>query len=400
MKYQKTVLAVLVLAAVAAGVGYERGLFSSGGHERGDDRGAARPQPDKPENTSVDLTESQVAGLKIEPLGRRSFVVTQQAVGSIDFNQDRLVQVFTPYQGRLIALFAQIGDEVKAGQPLFTVDSADLLQAEATLLQTAGVLGLTTSTLARNQKLLPVGGGAQKDIEQAKSDQQTAEGNFRAARDALHIFGKDDADIDRVLKERRVDSVLVVKSPIDGVVTSRAGAPGLFIQPGSAPAPYSVADLSTKWMNANVIESESSRLKIGQAVRVRVVAYPDRIFDGRVSAIGASVDATSHRFLVRSEINDPERLLRPGMFASFVIVVSNPTEAPALPKDGAVREGDGTMSAWVTTDRRHFTRRIVQIGLQQDGFDEIRSGLEPGELVVTDGAIFLSNMLESGSAAD
>jgi cobalt-zinc-cadmium efflux system membrane fusion protein len=131
-----------------------------------------------------------------------------------------------------------------------------------------------------------------------------------------------------------------------------------------------------------------------------VVAYPDRIFDGRVSAIGASVDATSHRFLVRSEINDPERLLRPGMFASFVIVVSNPTEAPALPKDGAVREGDGTMSAWVTTDRRHFTRRIVQIGLQQDGFDEIRSGLEPGELVVTDGAIFLSNMLESGSAAD
>jgi cobalt-zinc-cadmium efflux system membrane fusion protein len=83
------------------------------------------------------------------------------------------------------------------------------------------------------------------------------------------------------------------------------------------------------------------------------------------------------------------------MFVAYVIRTGDPVSAVGVPLDGVAREGDGTMSIWVTTDRRHFTRRTVTLGLQQDGYDQIASGLRAGELIVTKGAILLSNMLNS-----
>jgi cobalt-zinc-cadmium efflux system membrane fusion protein len=101
-----------------------------------------------------------------------------------------LVQAFTPNAGRIVEATLNVGDEVKKGDTLFTIDSPDLLQAESTLLASAGVLELQTRTLARVRQLLKTGGGAQKDVDQATSDQQTAEGNYKATRDAVRIFGK------------------------------------------------------------------------------------------------------------------------------------------------------------------------------------------------------------------
>jgi cobalt-zinc-cadmium efflux system membrane fusion protein len=110
------------------------------------------------------------------------------------------------------------------------------------------------------------------------------------------------------------------------------------------------------------------------------------------------IDPNSHRQLVRSEIDDPHHLLRSGMFASFLIRVGEPIRSLAVPANGVVREGDGTMTVWVTSDRRHFVKRTVKIGLQQDDWDQILDGLQPGETVVTDGAVFLSNVLLLGTA--
>src|SRR6202041_2306527 len=195
--------------------------------------------------------------------------------------------------------------DVKAGDILFTIDSPDLLQAESTLLAAAGVLELEKRTLTRAISLLKTGGGPQKDVDQATSDQQTAEGNFKAARDSVRIFGKTDAEIDEVVDKRRVDSTLLVPSPISGRIVARSAAPGFLTQPGNAPAPYSVADLSTMWMIANVIETDAPAYKLGQQVQVTVPAYPDKIFTGRVTALGAMIDPNTHRQLVRSEIAHP-----------------------------------------------------------------------------------------------
>ncbi len=360
---------------------------------------AAAEQSGKPSDpASVELSEKQASTLKTGPVGSRDFILFKTAVGTIDFNEDLLVQVFSQYPGKILKANFNIGDDVKAGDILFTIDSPDLLQAESTLLAAAGVLELQKRILARATGLLKAGGSAQKDVDQATSDEQTAEGNFKAARDAVRIFGKTDAEIDQIVEKRKVDSVLLVPSPISGRVVARSAAPGLLTQPGSTPAPYAVADLSTMWMIANVIETDAPAYKLGQSVEVTVPAYPDTIFKGRVTTLGSIIDPNTHRQLVRSQIDDPKHLLRSGMLASFVIHVGDPMRSLAVPANGVVREGDGTMTVWVTSDSRHFTKRTVKVGLQQDGWTQILEGLQPADIVVTDGAVFLSNKLLLGDA--
>jgi cobalt-zinc-cadmium efflux system membrane fusion protein len=265
---------------------------------------------------TVELSEKQATAIKVEPAGEHLFPIKKGAVGNVDYNEGMEVLVFTNYQGPIIELFANIGDDVKKGQALFTIDSPDLSQAESTLIAADGVLRLMAQVLNHQKALFAAKAAAQKDLEQAISDQQTAEGVLRAARNATQLFGKTEAEIDRIIVQRKVDSTLVVKSPITGRVTARTAAPGLFVQPGKLPAPYTVADLS---------------------------------------------------------------------------------KATAVPFAAVVWEGDGTMTVWVTTDRRQFVKRIVEIGLRQDGYDQILKGLNPGELIATKGAIFLSKMLAASS---
>ena len=279
------------------------------------------------------------------------------------------------------------------GQTLFTIDSPDLLQAESTLIAAAGVLELTTRNLARLRDLNRTLAVSQREVDQATSDHQTAEGNLRAGRDSVRLFGKTDAEIDKIIADRSADSTLVVPSPITGRITSRNAAPGLFVQPGNAPAPYTVTDVNLMWMLAEVPESDSPAFRIGQHVQVTLNAFPGRVFDGEITTIGANVDPNTRRVLVRSEIKDPQHELRAGMFANFVIRVGPPVRSPGIPQDGVVREGDGTMTAWVTADRRKFTRRTVNIGGQHGGYRQILEGVKVGELVATEGAIFLSNAL-------
>jgi cobalt-zinc-cadmium efflux system membrane fusion protein len=360
---------------------------------------ATAPIAAAPDSNSVELNDKQLKSIKFEPAETHSFSQQRVAVGSIDFDENLAVQVFAPYQGRIIKAYAEIGDEVKKGQTLYTIDSPDLIQAESTLIAAAGVYDLTTAALNRAKPLYDTQGLAQKDLEQAESDQMSADGALKAARDAVKLFGKSDAQIDEMIAQRKVDRELVVPSPIDGRVTARAAQPGLLVQPGNAPAPYQVADTSTMWMLANVAETDSPMFRVGQAVRVKVMAFQDHDFEGKISTLGATVDPNTHTVLVRSEVRDPRHELRPGMFATYVISTGDPVTAVAVPLPGVVREGDGTMSIWVTTDKHRFTRRTAKLGLQQDGFDQIVDGLKPGETVVTDGAVFLSNML-NGSGGD
>ncbi len=349
------------------------------------------------ERQFVELSEQQATAVKTGQVGTRDFAVFRTAVGTIDFNENMLVQVFSQYPGKIIKALFNIGDDIRQGDVLFTIDSPDLLQAESTLLASAGVLELQKRTLARVTGLLKAGGSAQKDVDQATSDQQTAEGNFKAAKNSVRIFGKSDEEIEQILATRKVDSALVVSSPIAGRVVSRNAAPGFLTQAGSVPPPFSVADISTMWMIANVIETDAPAYRVNQPVEVRVPAYPDIVFKGRVTTVGSTIDPTTHRQLVRSEVEDPQHLLRSGMFASFVIHVGDPVRALAVHANGIVREGDGTMTAWVTSDGRRFVKRTVTIGLQQDGWVQVLEGLRGDETVATDGAVFLSNKLLTGA---
>jgi cobalt-zinc-cadmium efflux system membrane fusion protein len=393
----KRVAVIFVMAAIVAATG----LLELG---RGRDRvananapkGASANSNESSTEAAVDLSASQLKSIKIEPVGRYLFPVEKETVGNISFADDLSVQVFPSYQGKIIKSFVELGDEVQKGQPLYTIDSPDLIQAESTLIGAAAALELTSKELARARDLYTTNVGVpQRELEQAISDQQTAEGALKAARDAVRVFGKSEAEIDQITVSRKIDPVLVVPSPISGQITSFNGPPGLLVQPGNPPAPYTVANVSIKWMLANVVESDMPLFHLGQPVQVKVMAYPDRVFHGKISKIYAAVDPDTHRATIRSEIADTRNELRPGMLANFIIRVQNPVEATAIPANGVVREADGTMTAWVTTDRHHFVQKIIKIGLRRDDRVQILDGLQRGELVVADGAVFLSYMLQA-----
>jgi len=254
-------------------------------------------------------------------------------------------------------------EKAELGSVAFAEDPA-IVQAESTLLGTAATLKLTRKELRRARLLYDTQGVSGREVEQATSDEQTAAAALAAARSALHALGKSDAQIDRMIASGRVDAP----------PAARAGS---------------------QWVEANVFEADIGLIRPGESVRVAVTAYPGKTFTGRVSRIYATVDPNLHRQTVRCAVSDPGRELRPGMLATVTIELGPPMAAPAIPADGVVREGDGTLTAWVTSDRRHFTQRVIRTGLRADGQVQVLEGLRPDELVVTRGAIYLDNMINA-----
>jgi cobalt-zinc-cadmium efflux system membrane fusion protein len=356
---------------------------------------AAAPPSGPP---TVTLTDAQENSIRVAAIQERAFEVEREAVGSIDVNENLAVQVYTPYQGRIIEAGPNLGDDVTRGQVLFTVESADFIAAQSGLIGAAATHDQAASALERARRLYADKAIDQNDYETAVANEQTAAGALRAARAAMAVFGRTGSETDRLIATRSVERALVVRSPVSGRITARAAAPGLQVQPGSAPAPYAVADLSTVWLVASVGETDSPLVRPGQQITATVPAWPGRQFRGTLSALGTIVDPNTHRVTVHAVLHDPQHELRPGMLADVTLRLADPVTAPAVPMSGVVREGDGTLSVWVTTDRHHYQQRIVHVGIQQDGYDQILDGVKPGELVAIDGAIFLSNMAFGGAS--
>jgi cobalt-zinc-cadmium efflux system membrane fusion protein len=365
-----------------------------GGHSTTPAKAAqAPPEAAVVDGDSVTLSAEQAKAVKVAAVAEHDFVPSHETEGFIDFNEDHSVQVLSPWPGRIVRVLAKAGDDVKRGDVLFAIESPDLVTAESNLIAASGVLQLTTRALERARSMFESQTIAQKDVDQAASDQQTAQANLEAARAAVRIFGKSDPEIEQIIAGRATAAELRITSPIAGRVTSRNAAPGLLVQPGNGPAPFTVADISTMWMVANVAEDELPRMNLGQPVQASLAAYPNRTFEGRVSNIGAAVDPNTHRVTVRSEIRDPHHELRAQMLGTFVIRTGAELRSPAVPLAGVVREGDGTMEVFVTSDGRRFVRRPVKLGLQQDGMDQVLEGVANGEQVATDNALFVANEL-------
>lgn len=339
----------------------------------------------------VVLSHGQLAAIKLADVREKVFSESKEELGTISFNQDLTVQVFPPYAGRIISVFAETGQDVKKGDVLFTLDSPDLLQAESTVISAAGVAQLTTRNLARAKELLTTHATAEKDVEQATSDQQTAEGNLHTAKNALHVYGKADDEIEQIVKRRSVDSTLVVRSPVAGRITSRNASPGLYIQPGNGTPPYTVANIDTMWMVASVPETDSPLFQVGQPVKVKIDAFPNKWFDGKITMVDAMVDSSTRRVLMRSEVQNPKRDLKSGMFAKFIISTGTTQPTAAVPLDSVIREGDGAMVVWVANGYDAFERRVIETGVAQDGYWQVLRGVKPGDRVVAEGGLFLSN---------
>lgn len=386
----KRPLVIAIGLGVAAFLGLIFWYSKSGGTTESAKAGA--PSAARVGNDEIQLTGDQLPELKVGPAEIQKFELKRDAIGIIDFNQDRSVPMFSPYQGRIGTMLVRAGEDVTRGQVLYTVQIPDIASAASSLISTNGTLKVATQTLQRAQALYETQSISLKELQQNTADHQAADAAYRAARKTLTLFGLTNKEIEDIEAQRKVDTEMQVRSPFAGRVTARAGAVGQLVQPGSGTPPLVVADLQTLWMVANVPEAELAGYSLGQAVSVKVAAYPEMSFSGKINYISDSADAATHRIIVRAEVPNGKRLLKPQMLANFNITLGAPVNSVAVPANAIAREGDGSISVWVTQEGTRFKRRKVQVGLFQNGLVQVIDGLNPGEKIATDKALFLSNL--------
>jgi cobalt-zinc-cadmium efflux system membrane fusion protein len=214
-----------------------------------------------------------------------------------------------------------------------------------------------------------------------------------AVRNRLRILGKTDKEIAALEAQQtqKLEAAAVVTAPIAGMVTQRQVGLGQYIPSvtsGASSPVYTIGDLSMVWLIANVREANAGSVRLGQPVEVRVLALPGRVFKAEISWVAPSIDANTHRLPVRANIENPDGVLKPNMFATFSIITGEAATAPAVPQSAIVYEGD-TARVWVAGADRTLALREVRVGRTSDAMVEIRAGLSPGEMVVTRGTIFI-----------
>ena len=234
-----------------------------------------------------------------------------------------------------------------------------------------------------------------QDLLQSQADLVTAENNLRAAetalglvRNRLRILGKSDAEIGALENAKTMDPVAFVGAPISGTVIDRQVGLGQYVQSNATTPVYSIGDLSTVWLIANVREVDAPRMRLGAPVEVHVLALPERVFKAKLTYVARSVDPNTHRLPVRAEIQNQDGVLKPEMFASFSINTGGESAAPAVPEGAVVYEGE-TARVWVAHDDGTLTSRPIRAGRVSNGMVEIVAGLVPGEKVVTSGSLFI-----------
>lgn len=359
----------------------------------------------------VELTQAQMATLKVEPVGAGENWRQTSATGQIAVDETQATPIFLPFSGQVTQVFVDAGAKVTAGQPLLALRTGDMVDARNTLFAAAAAQAsaasaarLAQDNLRRQEQIFKTAGGALRDYEQARSDAIAAEAALRsansalgAARDKLAIFGKSQGEIGKLEGARDITGYhpeTTFHAPIAGTIAQRAVAPGQFVQTGGTTPVLTIANTSRVWLVAQLAESDAPNVHLGDSVDVTVAAYPGRVFKAVVDNIASGLDPVSHRLPVRATIANPDGALKPQMFADFairhVIAPVGPARAAlSVPAVAVIHEGEGAR-VWIQIAARQFKSVDVQVGDSHDGLIDVLSGLKPGDKVVTAGAIFVN----------
>ncbi len=352
----------------------------------------------------VRVVPDQMHQLEIVKVEAHAFRVQRSAIGQIGFNEEASTIVLSPFSGRVVRLIAKVGDQVKSGDPLLEIDSPeqlvpqnDFIAAQTARNKARSQLNLAQILEKRIRDLYEGKAAPSKDLQQAEAqlaaadnDMRSADTAFEAARVRLRIMGRTDAEVSKLEQSGALSRITPITAPIGGTIIARKVGPGQYVKADSGEALYTIADLSKMWLKAQIFEQDIALVRIDQEIEARVSAVPNRTFKARISAINSASDLTTRRVVVRAEIANADGLLKSDMFASFKISTEDPSTAPSVPTVAVIREGE-VATVWVETEPMLFKRRVVEIGIQQDGFTQIRSGLAAGEFVLARGAIFVDN---------
>jgi cobalt-zinc-cadmium efflux system membrane fusion protein len=330
------------------------------------------------------IPQDQLSHVQVVTVEPGKLTRTLRLTGAVAYNAFNTTPVITQVGGPVSRILVVPGQHVKTGQPMLDVSSPDYSQLLDAYLKAADSFRLADKNWVRAQDLYQHHAIAQRDLEQAESDRNQAQADLNAADQGMKILGiKNPGD----LAKAPSSALIPVLAPIGGEVVERLVSPGQVVQAGQTQA-FTISDLSTVWVLANVYQADLAAVRTGDDVVVETDAYPGS-FHGRISYVSPALDPNTRTLQARIVVDNPGEKLKRDMYCTVTVTAGSIPNAIVVPDASVLRDDNNQPFVYLATNGNQFGRRDVEIGESLDGKTHILRGLSPGERVVGNGSLFL-----------
>jgi RND family efflux transporter MFP subunit len=344
------------------------------------------PLPDVIVSLAPDAVER--AGIVVTPVTNTEAAGGIRLPGVVEPNAYRQVVVTSLVAGRVTRVSAELGAAVRRGQTLAQIYSPEIAEAQTKYVSARAVLDAHDRELQRTQKLVAIGAASRQELERIHAEHAAQTAAVQSARSQLELLGVPASVLDASASGGNISATTNVPAPIDGVVTERAANTGLNVDP--ATKLFTLVDLSTVWIVADVYEKDFSRVRVGNETTITTTAYPGSSLHGRVSYIDPQVNPDTRTAKARIEVPNPRRELRLGMLADVVVAGTSSGSGVTVPRGAVQNVGDRTVVYLANPEEPgKFIEREVRLGESSGDPVMVVSGVQPGETVVTEGSFFV-----------
>jgi membrane fusion protein, heavy metal efflux system len=329
------------------------------------------------------IPADQLQHLQIVTVKPTSMDRVQNMTGTVAYNAFHTTPVISQVSGPVVELLALPGQQVKRGQPMLYASSPEFSQLRSAYIKARDASSVADKNYARAKDLYDHHAISEKDLLDAESVKNQASADLQASTQGLEIVGIPKAES----VEKETSPKIPVLAPISGEVVERLVSPGQLLQAGTTQC-FTISDLSTVWVMVNVYEHDLAYIHVGDEVEIKTEAYPT-VFKGKISFLGASVDATSRTLQARIVTENPHDLLKKDMYVVATVHAGKAQDVIAVPDSAILRDAENQPYVYVQQGNAQFARRQVTTGPSASGNTEVQSGLKTGDQVVANGALFL-----------
>jgi cobalt-zinc-cadmium efflux system membrane fusion protein len=336
-------------------------------------------QQEKQGKPRLILTPNQLEQVSIDTISEQSLTEQLTAVGEVSFSEDNVVRVYPIVSGAVEKVFVSLGDYVQKGQPMATMLSMDMSQIQRDYNIAKSNFSVEEKNLARAQELFSAGMMSEKEFANARKDYNNALSELNERTQILKLYGGSSSDLDAVYN---------VSAARSGYVVERNITEGTQIRNDNNTNIFTISDLKTVWVWADIHESDLAKVAEGDDVQVKTIAFPDKVFHGKVKKIGTMLDPKSRVIKIRTELNNNDGLLKPEMFASIIVTSKNKIKILAVPQTAVVLENNRYF-VMRKNSTGEFEKVIVVLGRSFADYYEVVEGLKDGDQIVTKGSLFV-----------
>jgi membrane fusion protein, heavy metal efflux system len=395
-----TGLAVVAAVALVAAGGAGTWLAMRNNSPESKSTNATAPRPSPLPSPSAPISNSPLADVAVplseESIKRAGIVVAPVTTGTssgelrlpgiVEPNAYRQVDVTPVAAGRVTSVPVALGASVRRGQALAQIYSPELAEAQTKYVSARAMLEAHDRELQRTEKLVSIGAASRQELERIHAEHAAQSAEVQSARAQLELLGVTDAPLDN--PSSKLTATINVPAPIAGIITARLANPGLNVD--TSTKLFTVVDLSSVWVVADIFEKDFSYVRVGSDATVTTSAYPQMALRGRVSYIDPQVNVETRTAKVRVEVGNPRAELRLGMFADVVVRSGEGDRVPAIPRSSVQNIGDRTV-VYVADDSKPgtFIEREVHLGSASGGSIAVESGLKIGDAIVSEGSFFV-----------